>query len=54
MRSYLGQRRREKRNVTQIVTVPQLHEPGQEAEVDFGELWVWLDGVLTKCWMFIL
>ena len=33
--------------------VPQEHAPGAEAEVDFGELWVVLNGVKTKCHMFI-
>ncbi len=32
--------------------VPQTHAPGQDAEVDFGEAWVRLDGVLTKCHLF--
>lgn len=32
--------------------VPQLHAPGAEAEVDFGEVWVILAGVKTKCHMF--
>jgi transposase len=32
--------------------VPQLHAPGAEAEVDFGEVWVVLAGVKTKCHMF--
>ncbi|WP_448232120.1 IS21 family transposase [Microbacterium lacticum] len=32
--------------------VPQEHAPGAEAEVDFGELWVILAGVKTKCYMF--
>lgn len=32
--------------------VPQEHAPGAEAEVDFGELWVILAGVKTKCFMF--
>ncbi|WP_394252041.1 IS21 family transposase [Arthrobacter pityocampae] len=35
------------------VFIPQDHAPGAEAEVDFGELWVVLDGVKTKCHMFI-
>jgi transposase len=30
------------------------YEPGRDAEVDFGELWVRLDGVLTKCHLFVL
>ena len=34
------------------VFVPQEHAPGAEAEVDFGELWVILAGVKTKCHMF--
>ncbi len=32
--------------------VPQGHAPGAEAEVDFGEIWVILAGVKTKCHMF--
>jgi len=35
------------------VFVPQEHDPGAEAEVDFGELWVVLNGVKTKCHMFV-
>lgn len=54
VRSYVGTRRRELANLTRVVTVPQLHHPGDEAEVDFGELWIFLDGVFTKVWMFIL
>jgi transposase len=34
--------------------VPQTHLPGADAEVDFGEVWVRLDGVLTKCHLFTL
>lgn len=34
------------------VFVPQEHGPGAEAEVDFGEVWVILAGVKTKCHMF--
>ena len=33
--------------------VPQDHAPGAEAEVDFGEVYVILDGVKTKCRMFV-
>lgn len=32
--------------------VPQEHVPGYEAEVDFGEVWVVLAGVKTKCHLF--
>ena len=35
------------------VFVPQEHAPGAEAEVDFGEVWVALNGVKTKCHMFV-
>jgi transposase len=34
--------------------VPQVHPPGQEAEVDFADVWVWLAGVMTKCFLFTL
>ncbi len=33
--------------------VPQDHAPGAEAEVDFGEVYVILDGVKSKCHMFV-
>lgn len=36
------------------VFVPQEHAPGTEAEVDFGEVYVVLAGVKTKCYMFAL
>lgn len=36
------------------VFVPQEHAPGAEAEVDFGEVYVVLAGVKTKCYMFAL
>lgn len=35
------------------VFVPQEHAPGAEAEVDFGEVYVVLNGMKTKCHMFI-
>ncbi|MGX1159115.1 transposase [Pseudarthrobacter sp. SLBN-100] len=35
------------------VLVPQEHAPGAEAEVDFGEVYVLLNGVKTICHMFI-
>jgi hypothetical protein len=34
------------------VFVPQEHAPGGEAEVDFGDVWVDLAGVRTRCYMF--
>ncbi len=41
-------------NTLRIVTVPQTHGPGEEAEVDFGEFVAYVDGVFTKCWMFCM
>ncbi|WP_029136889.1 IS21 family transposase [Nakamurella lactea] len=35
------------------VFIAQDHAPGQEAEVDFGEVYVMLGGVKTKCHMFV-
>jgi len=46
-RGELGMRRVE-------VAVPQDHEPGAEAEVDFGEFWARIGGELIKCWMFVM
>jgi hypothetical protein len=34
--------------------VPQSHQPGQDAEVDFADLWVRLDGEPTKWFLFTL
>ena len=39
--------------VAAVAMVPQDHAPGVEAEVDFGEVWVVLDGVKTKCHLFV-
>lgn len=41
-------------NAAAAVMVPQLHDPGEEAEVDFGEFKAWVDGTLVKLWMFCL
>ncbi|MGP3965966.1 IS21 family transposase [Nonomuraea sp. 3N208] len=35
------------------VPIDQIHKPGEEAEVDFGEVWVDLAGRRTKCYMFV-
>ncbi|MGN9789404.1 hypothetical protein ACTMTF_49040 [Nonomuraea sp. ZG12] len=35
------------------VPLDQIHKPGEEAEVDFGEVWVDLAGRRTKCYMFV-
>lgn len=34
--------------------VPQIHHPGEEAEVDFADLWIDLNGVRTKVFLFTL
>lgn len=34
--------------------VPQLHRPGEEAEVDFADVWVRIAGQATKCHLFTL
>ena len=34
--------------------VPQTYPPGAEAEVDFADVWVCLDAVMTKCFLFTL
>lgn len=48
-------RRRGELGVKRVeVAVPQTHEPGAEAEVDFGEFWARIGGELIKCWMFVM
>ena len=32
--------------------VPQSHQPGMEADVDFGDVKVWLAGELVTCYLF--
>ena len=54
VRAYVGRVRRELESGRVTVTIPQLHPPGEEAEVDFGGVSVWLDGVLTELSMFLM
>ncbi|HZD69016.1 MAG TPA: IS21 family transposase [Actinomycetes bacterium] len=54
VRKYVARLRRELGGGVGQVTVPQVHQPGQEAEVDFAELWVWLEGALSKLWLFTM
>jgi len=54
VRGYVAQVRRELESGSALVTVPQLHPPGEEAEVDFGEVSVWFGGVLTQLAMFVM
>lgn len=54
VRAYVAQVNFELDNTLRLVTVPQTHGPGEEAECDFGEFMAWIDGALVKCWMFCL
>jgi len=54
VRAYVAQVNFELDNTLGMVTVPQTHGPGEEAECDFGEFMAWIEGVLVKCWMFCL
>lgn len=54
VRAYVARCRRQIGEQQVIVTIAQTHAPGQEAEVDFGELHAFIDGVDTKLWMFVM
>jgi transposase len=54
VRKYVARLRRELGGGVACVSVPQVHHPGAEAEVDFAELWVWLEGTLSKLWLFTM
>ena len=54
VRACVARLRRELESGRQVVTIPQLHPPGEEAEVDFGGVSVWLAGVETVLPMFVL
>ena len=51
---YVTRRRVELDLVKVEVCVPQTHEPGAEAEVDFGEFYATIGGTLVKVWMFVM
>ena len=51
---YVARRRVELELVHVEVFIPQTHEPGAEAEVDFGEFYTTLAGAQVKCWMFVM
>jgi transposase len=53
VRRYVAEARRRQPAVLVEVKVPQWHPLGAEAEVDFGQLSFYLDGVLTDGWMFV-
>ena len=52
VRTYVGQVRAELNRKAQDVPIVALHEPGQEAQVDFGQFAAWLDGVHTRLSLF--
>lgn len=54
MSRYVARRRAELGLDTVQVTVPQAHEPGAEAGVDFGEFHAMVAGVPLTLWMFVL
>lgn len=58
VRDYVAVRRRELAagavRGRQEAFIVQTHRPGEEAEVDFGELWIRLAGVPTKVYLFAL
>jgi len=54
VRDHVRKRRRELGLVTREVFVPQIHAPGQTAEVDWGEADVDLAGTLTRVHLFFM
>jgi hypothetical protein len=54
VRRYVGEARRGQPAVLREVTVPQSHPLGAEAEVDFGNVSFYLNGLLTEGWMFVM
>jgi transposase len=53
VRRYVARARRCRPPVLVEVKVPQDHPLGAEAEVDFGQVSFFLDGLLTEGWMFV-
>ncbi len=51
---YVARRRVELGLLDQEVSVPQTHAAGAEAEVDFGEFYATIAGLVVKCWMFVM
>ena len=51
---YVARRRVELDLVHTEVFIPQTHEPGAEAEVDFGEFYMTIAGQLVKVWLFVM
>jgi transposase len=51
---YVARRRVELGLATREVAIPQTHLAGAEAEVDFGEFYATIAGLVVKCWMFVM
>src|SRR5258705_1507577 len=51
---YVARRRVELGLLTHEVSIPQTHLAGAEAEVDFGEFYSMIAGLVVKCWMFVM
>src|SRR5450631_4011119 len=51
---YVARRRVELDLVHVEVCISQTHEPGAEAEVDFGEFYATIGGASVKVWMFVM
>jgi transposase len=54
VRRYVAGARRNRVRPPALVTVPQTHPLGEEAEVDFGEISFVIGGVTMKGWMFVM
>lgn len=54
VRRYVGEVRRRQAIPMTEVMVPQRHPMGEEAEVDFGDIGVYLDGTLTTAHLFVM
>jgi transposase len=54
VRRYVGEvRRREEFSLLEVM-VPQRHPMGEEAEVDFGDISVYVDGILMRVHLFVM
>lgn len=51
---YVSRRRVELDLIEVEVCIPQTHQPGAEAEVDFGEFYATIGGRSVKVWMFVM
>jgi transposase len=54
VRRYVGEARRRQAFPVMEVMVPQRHPLGEEAEVDFGDISVYIDGILTVVHLFVM